>query len=305
MFNSKYPIVAVGMNTVSDVNLALAVSKAGAVPSLSSFNYYLGNDLIDLATLKKDLEYYQRHNQVCDFIFSTSDIVLIKNYQLFDFFKEFDIKFLEIIATDLLTSSGKLAVIRLLEKIKQENRKVFLKLLKISGSTKLLLDAFIKKSLIDGIILKGPNGAGRVANNSSSLEELTQVWSDIFSEIGIIPCGGVGSKEDVKNLISHGATAVGVGTLFAASEESCLSIEAKQRLINSSSSDISVLNTYDFNQNSLVFSNEGRSLDNNTNGLKKGIATGNAGHIFVGKGIDQIDKIRSVKDIIEDLCSLL
>jgi NAD(P)H-dependent flavin oxidoreductase YrpB (nitropropane dioxygenase family) len=305
MFNSKYPIVAVGMNTVSDVNLALAVSKAGAVPSLSSFNYYLGNDLIDLATLKKDLEYYQRHNQVCDLIFSTSDITLIKNYQLFDFFKEFDIKFLEIIATNLLTSSGKLAVIRLLTKIKQENRKVFLKLLKISDSTKLLLDAFIKKSLIDGIILKGPNGAGRVANNSSSLEELTRVWSDIFSEIGIIPCGGVGSKEDVKNLISHGATAVGVGTLFAASEESCLSVEAKQRLIKSNSSDISTLNTYDFDQNSLVFSNEGRSLNNNTVGLKKGIITGNAGHIFVGKGIDQIDKIRSVKDIVEDLCSLL
>jgi NAD(P)H-dependent flavin oxidoreductase YrpB (nitropropane dioxygenase family) len=301
MFNSKYPIVAVGMNKVSDINLALAVSRAGAVPSLSSFNYYLDNDLLDLIALKKDLDYYQEQNQKCDFIFSIDDKTLIKNSQLFDFFKEFDIKFLEIIDTRTLT---RLDFQELIEKIKTLDIKVFLKLLKITTDKTSRVNIFIQK-YFDGIIIKGPNGAGRVLDDTISLEEMTQQCVDIFSNMVIIPCGGVGSKEDVKSLLSYGATAVGVGTLFAASEESCLSVEAKQSLIKSNFSDISKLDTYDLQQNSLVFSIEAGSLENNTAGLKKGIATGTSGHIFAGKGIDHINEIRSVKNIVEDLCSLL
>ena len=39
-FNSKHPIIAMPMNGVSTVDLAIAVTRAGAVPSLSIFNYY-------------------------------------------------------------------------------------------------------------------------------------------------------------------------------------------------------------------------------------------------------------------------
>jgi NAD(P)H-dependent flavin oxidoreductase YrpB (nitropropane dioxygenase family) len=301
MFNSKYPIVAVGMNKVSDINLALAVSRAGAVPSLSSFNYYLDNDLLDLSALKKDLEYYQEQNQICDFIFSIDDITLIKNSQLFDFFKEFNIKFLEIIDTRTL---ARLDFQELITQIRVLDIKVFLKLLKITNDKNAQVNIFIQKNF-DGIIIKGPNGAGRVSDDVISLEEMTQQCADIFSNMTIISCGGIGSKEDVKSLLSCGASVVGVGTLFAASEESCLSAEAKQRLIKSNFSDISKLDTNDLHQNSLVFSIEGRSLANNTAGLEKGIATGTSGHIFAGKGIDYINEVRSVKDIIEDLCSLL
>ena len=38
LLGSKYPIIAMAMNKVSDVNLAIAVRKAGAIPSLSVFN---------------------------------------------------------------------------------------------------------------------------------------------------------------------------------------------------------------------------------------------------------------------------
>mgnify|MGYP003348685181 CR=1 FL=1 len=44
-FNSKYPIIALAMNQVSDAKFAIECSNAGIYPSISLFNYYKNNTI--------------------------------------------------------------------------------------------------------------------------------------------------------------------------------------------------------------------------------------------------------------------
>ena len=46
-FNSKYPIIALAMNQVSDAKFAIECSNAGIYPSISLFNYNTFNLLLD------------------------------------------------------------------------------------------------------------------------------------------------------------------------------------------------------------------------------------------------------------------
>jgi NAD(P)H-dependent flavin oxidoreductase YrpB (nitropropane dioxygenase family) len=159
---------------------------------------------------------------------------------------------------------------------------------------------------VDGIIIKGSNGAGRVSEDSNSdLKELVYKSIEMFPTKFIIPCGGVGTAYEIKELLAAGAGAVGIGTLFAAAKESPLSTLAKEKLVNANSDNLKKLKTYDFNQSALVFSKIDQNITNNTRGLVKGITTGEEGHIFAGKSINNITKVKSAKDIITDLCTLL
>ena len=55
------------------------------------------------------------------------------------------------------------------------------------------------------------------------------------------------------------------------------------------------------NQLALVFTPIKSDGINNTHGLTKGVRTGSEGHLFIGRGVDQITKIISVNDIVQNL----
>jgi NAD(P)H-dependent flavin oxidoreductase YrpB (nitropropane dioxygenase family) len=111
--------------------------------------------------------------------------------------------------------------------------------------------------------------------------------------------GGISRPRDVKKYLNMGCVAVAVGTLLAASEESCVSIETKKQMIQSTYEN--VVRLKNARQNALVFSETSTDDDNNTQSLIKGIASPNEGHIFAGKAINEITSIKPVKDIVEDL----
>jgi len=306
MFNTKYPIVAVGMNQVSTIKLAIAVSNAGAVATVSGFNYIDIDKTFNFSRLITDLELYQSSLNNCNFILSISDRLLLKYSELLTIIKAYKVMFLELIVNcEFLENQFLLNGI--LSDLKSENIKVLIKIISISPEISKPFIEYVNSSF-DGIIIKGPLGAGRVrslVNSSNSLSDLTQHCFDLFPGKSIVPCGGVGTPEEVKELIDLGAAAVGIGTLFAASAESPLSLEAKRKLISSNFEEVEKLNTTDLKQNALVFTRTEQDGDNNTAGLIKGIRSGIEGHLFAGKGINQINEIRSVKNIVEDLCSLL
>jgi hypothetical protein len=151
---------------------------------------------------------------------------------------------------------------------------------------------------LDGVILKGNTGAGRGVE-----------WIDIdYALLNIqrrypftptVMSGGISRTRDIKKYLNMGCTAVAVGTLLAASEESCVSIETKKQMIQSTYEN--VVRLKNARQNALVFSKVSVDDDNNTQALVKGIASPNEGHIFAGKGINEITSIKPVKDIVEDL----
>jgi len=106
--------------------------------------------------------------------------------------------------------------------------------------------------------------------------------------------------------MNNGAEAVGIGTLFAISIESPLSLAVKQKLVNTNQNDISLLT--DTKQNCVVFSD---STDDNpdwnsTQELQKGIkGNGSEGLIYIGHGIANVNQILPVTDIVSYLCSKL
>ena len=285
-FKSKYPIVAVGMNQVSTVELAIACHRAGIFPTISAFNNYKKN-ILQIEDFKKILEQYVS-------VTGTSNVIASMNIS--DFLNPTVLAIL----CDL-----KISHVELVDRISPENIKPILvhkaKFNKHAGHVifKVLAVNDICY-LFDGFIIKGPDGAGRSApGESNSLETYFNNLKKIAPSVAIIPSGGISTSHQVKQWIDKGATAVGIGSLFAASKESPITQTAKEKLVNATSNDLKVLD--EVNQLALVFTPIKSDGINNTHGLTKGVRTGSEGHLFIGRGVDQITKIISVNDIVQNL----
>ena len=152
----------------------------------------------------------------------------------------------------------------------------------------------------DGFIIKGPDGAGRSApGDSNSLDTYFANLKNIAPSVAIIPSGGISTSQQVKQWIDKGATAVGIGSVFAASKESPINQAGKEKMISATSNDLKVFDTV--NQLALIFTPSESDGINNTRGLTKGVQTGEVGHVFMGRGVDHITKILSVNDIVQNL----
>jgi hypothetical protein len=101
---------------------------------------------------------------------------------------------------------------------------------------------------------------------------------------------------------------VGVGTLFAACKESPLSPQAKQKILESSSSDISYLKNS--NRNALILGGGNLPQDeqdlNRQASLDQGLhGDGTQGLLYIGTGIDYVTEIRTVKETVDYLVGKL
>lgn len=290
----QYPIVAMAMNKVSDLALALAVRRAGGLPSLSIFNYYVSPEYIDRALLEHDLIAYRQVVGDCDILISTSVSALI-SLGLTELLTRFKVAAVELILDDdISTRADNTTVQDEIAQLQAGGVLVFTKT--------ITLDDIIPN--IDGIVLKGPDGAGRGNTSGISLVELFDTVHAEYPDLLIIPAGGISTAAHVKQYMDRGAWACGIGTLFAAAEESRVSRETKLKMVESTSQDISQLNngTVDtFAQNALVFSRVEGDNFNNTRGLMAGVRSAQHGHIFAGRGIDAVTAIVPVQTIISNL----
>jgi NAD(P)H-dependent flavin oxidoreductase YrpB (nitropropane dioxygenase family) len=298
ILGTKYPLMAAAMNQVSDANLAIAVREAGALPSISIFNYADHDNNVDYSILEEEISKYIDATGSALLVLSVDPTVI-------------DIKFIELLQKHSITH---MELIPNYEYIRKPWLRSVLEhnLLKIQAlGTKIILKVVAypediqywsvwNNKSVDMMCVKGPLGAGRVTTNNVDLVELTKQATTLG--IPVIAVGGVSTSEQVKMLLEAGAVAVSAGTLLAASIESCLSIEAKQKLVSASYNDISQLATIDLSQNALVITDvDPTDTVNNSKGLIHGVTTGTNGHIFAGKGIDSITQIDTVKNIIERL----
>jgi NAD(P)H-dependent flavin oxidoreductase YrpB (nitropropane dioxygenase family) len=281
-FGCEYPIVAAPMNKVSDVDLAVACHRAGIFPSLSIYNY------IETHSLEEAIDTFQSKTGSNKILLSLdSQEFLDKDVQ--ELILKLKISHLEILGDNNITQSSTWdEFLRDSKALQKEGVKILLK----------SLDSNNVSSELDGVILKSNTGAGRGVE-----------WIDIdyallsiarrYPAVPIIMSGGISKPRDVKKYLNMGCMAVAIGTLLAASEESCVSLETKQQMVNATYENITRLKNA--RQNALVFSEITIDDDNNTNALVKGIASPAEGHIFAGKGINEITSIKSVKNIVEDL----
>lgn len=297
-FNCKYPIASMAMNRVSDVQLAKAVRSAGALPSLSIFNYYAGPAMLNTTAFRQALiEYTTTYPDGGILISVDSDC-----YSTTDFVNlmiEFNIKCVEVICGDIVDedSDKNTGINDSAKKLKKHGILTFVKALGIYDLDNL--------TEIDGVIVKGSEGAGRGDTSGKSLKELVLEVQEKFPDMLIIPAGGIGNSKQVKEYMDMGVFAIGIGTMFAACAESKISTESKLKMVSASSADLSRLNNgtiSNYNQSALVFEKVNAPNDfNNTRGLMKGIVNPSSGHIFAGKGIDHITEILPASKVIQRL----
>jgi hypothetical protein len=282
MFPTKFPILLAGMNPVSDVNLAVACYQAGMMPTLCGFIYYrngnLNNALFDIGLT----EYVQRTG--------ASNVIPSLGGQ--DIENEDTLKILV---------KHTIQYVELIEGVDEESWPNIKKLCTDNNILPIIKILHYKEILngFNTVMLKGPTGAGRGNFDNLSLDDVFDTIKSKHPNINIIVSGGIGTGADIEKYLNKGAVAVAIGTLFAATKESCVSDATKQKMVESKSSDITRLG--DAKQNAIVFSVLPEDDYNNTKSIRLGIRSPNQGHIFSGNAIDQVNSISTVNTVLTNL----
>jgi len=285
------------MNKVSDVNLAIAVRKAGCLPSLSIFNYFVKLGVIDPALFERDLKDYQTAVGDASILISTNISALIDLDGFMDALLSYRVRAVEIILEDLEPDAENrrhVILPKIISRLRDNGTMVF---------TKTLMPGDLAPGA-DGIILKGPDGAGRGNLTGETLEQLFKTYTAMFPSKHVITSGGVGTSEQLKYYMDRGAFGVGIGTMFAVSAESKISTETKLKLVASGAADVKRLDngkTDTDSQNAVVFSETPGDNHNNTRGLMAGIKSPSLGHVFIGKGIEHANEILTCEEIVQRL----
>jgi NAD(P)H-dependent flavin oxidoreductase YrpB (nitropropane dioxygenase family) len=294
---NQYPIFAMAMNKVSDVNLAVAVHNAGGVGSLSVFNYVIASIIISPDLFKADIEKFIKITNSNNLLVSMGANEIF-NDKLFNVLLETKVKFVECIRyQENEVPDWRYKNTVLLKKaqlLKDVGTLVFTK--------ELDFDPVVES--FDGVILKGPDGAGRVSSSGQSLEQLFDMYKAEYPDLKIVVSGGIGTADQVKHYIDRGAYGVGVGTMLAVAEESKISHQAKMKIVEASVSDLKYLSN-GAQQRAIIFKELEKDNYNNSCGLVAGITDSSSGHIFSGTGVQYINSIRPARDIIEDLVKKL
>ena len=303
-FGCRYPIVAVAMNQVSDIDLAIAVAQAGGFPSISIFNYEL-KGTYNWKQIDTDLQRYKSVMNNCNLIFSIENNLLlntISHKAIVDLVKKHRISHIQLIP-NIIRYDCKQEIKHCYSILQDLGTKLIIKSISFPDHCDWFSWADGRRT-VDAVELKGPEGAGRVTNKNITLEQLIIECQTKFPNIPIIASGGIGTNDDVKRLLNLGVMAVGAGTIFAASTESPVSVKAKQKLIDATAQSLSKIDTFfdHDNQNALKFGNfDQPDSFNNTKSLKSGVQNGENGHIFAGHAINCIDEILPVDTIIQRL----
>ena len=311
IFNSKYPILEACMNKGSTLQLALAVHKAGAYPSLCSWTYQFGTKK-NFSLMHHDLESFSTstNSNNIHVSFELSELINYKS-ECLDIIKDFSLPTIEIIYNiqinqlpkDKFLQNAKLA----LGPIKNLGVKVFRRILFPVTEEEQQLH------YLDGFCVKGNDAAGtsNYMNESRSTLNLFLEQKKLTPNAIVIPYGGIGSAQDVKQYLDLGAEVVAVGTVLAACAESPIKSETKLAMVNATKQDIVKFvygNQLHYTLNALPFDEYDQVDDpNHTKSLVSGLYNKNTtkGHVYVGHGIDHIKEILPCKTVVENLCSLV
>lgn len=280
------------MNGASDLKLALAVSEAGAMPSLM----IKGPDRAD--QMAQDLDEFQRSTGHANLVIHLNyhDLVdrnimqLIRQHRVshVEFLGDLDPGMTTRQEFDRLMSDARY---RLALKTVRSISRVFIRIFSATTET----------DSIDAYALKGSDSAG--FTGKLTVAELFQLQKEIAPHLPLIPYGGIGTPRQVREYITDGAAAVAVGTLFAASQESCLALSLKQQMVLA---DRSSLTRFTSSQQALVVGDRDQitadASPNRRISLDAGLA-GQGGLVYSGAAIDHVTDIRPVKQIVDYLVS--
>jgi len=310
VFQSKFPILEACMNRGSTVELGVAVHNAGGYPSLCSWTYN-GR----LVSMQHDLDNFVKQTN-SNRIHLSFEINELAGNEAVGIVKSYNIATVEVIFgyTDTTRSYNESElesedeIVASLKKLHELGVTV----LKRSYST--MDEATRQRYFIDGFCVKGTEAAG--FTSTIPTRDLFIQQRDLTPTALMIPYGGVGTPEQVKDYFDLGAEIVAVGTLLAMSAESPVKTETKLAAINATKADLGT-RQHQFQQGAVVVERKQNMLTlgkytgpddaNGTIGLVKGLYKKNdhLGHAYLGHSVDQVKSILPCSEIIKNLTSLL
>jgi NAD(P)H-dependent flavin oxidoreductase YrpB (nitropropane dioxygenase family) len=303
IFQSTYPILEACMNKGSTLELALAVHAAGGYPSLCSWTYNGKPEL-----LQRDLDRFVSATG-SNRIHISFELDEYESDTVYQIVRSHGIPTVEIIYGDKNTfrptrTEAELTedVIKLLTPIKALGTRVFKRIYDPVDQATMDLH------LLDGFCIKGAESAG--FTSYTPIREVFLRQRYLTPGAMLIPYGGVGTAEQVREYIDMGAEMVAVGTVLALSTESSMSTETKLAALQSQSTDLTqfthTVGNVERKQNTLQFEPyTGPDDANGTMGLLRGLRGRETGHVYFGHGIDHVTELRGCKEIIQDLASCL
>jgi len=279
-FNAKYPIICTPMNKVSDAKLALAAQAAGIIPSLVASFTALSETAVELEKFNNGA------GNFTDLILAVSPAQL--SPELIDVILTYNVTHLQLLE-DIKNAAEEL----MLSGLKKKNIKIIVKRLSTNPRGVEYLH------LVDAIDIKGPEGASRVVNDGVPLSSRLSQLQMLYPDLPIIVTGGISTSAEIRQYLDAGAVAVGLGTVFALSEESCINYEKKLAMLEKSFANVRNIGVS--KQNAIIFTPIPDEDANHTRGLLIGRDSSSKGLLFAGKAIDNISSIKSVATIVKEL----
>jgi hypothetical protein len=259
------------MNFVSDARLAIACNRAGIVPSL------VGNDKIT--------EQLKEFRDSCP---SGNLILAIEPHRILmhsiTLFKKYGVSHIQLLDHPNLNT------------LKSLKRVTNIKIIHKSLSS---MDLSEIEPFLDAVDLKSPDAASRVVTTGQTTMERFLEQKATNPNLPIIVTGGISTSEQIKMYLEAGAEAVGLGTIFALSEESRIHPDKKLEMIKKSFSDVMSIGKN--RMNGIVFSETPDTDNNHSDGLRLGRDTKDQGVIWAGKALNNITAIESVQTIVDRL----
>lgn len=310
VFKSKYPILEACMNRGSTLPLALAVHNAGGYASLCSWSYDRNWDL-----MKQQVQEFQTKTQSNQLHVSFELEELTDPKQMHDIVLGLELPTVELIyGMKSITQSEFDDYLRnYVKPLRDHGVKVFRR------ATNTFTEEQMESLYLDGLMLKGRESAG--VRGPKTVRDFLIEQKQLTPHALLVPYGGVGLASQVADFLNIGAEIVGCGTVLAFSKDSPIKPEAKQWVKDHNSRDLKTYTNYfqktpetlgirKMSRNALEFQpyqgpDPWNGDENRTASLITGLydRTRNDGHLMVGGSINHIHEIRSVDDIIRDLCS--
>ena len=336
---AKLPIIQGGMGVgISLSNLAGNVAKYGAIGVISAAHPgYLENDF-EKNTLQANLRALKNHIKKAkeisnNGIIGVNIMVAMKNY------KEFVKASIEG-GADLIISGAGLPL-KLPEYTKNSEIKILPIVSSSKATKLILSYWKKHYNRIaDGIIVEGPEAGGHLGFKADTLdndiikfddnvkdiiETVKQLEFEYKKEIPVIVAGGVFDSNDIKKYMELGAKGVQIGSRFVATYECDVDMKFKEAYLNCNKSDIKIVKSPVGMPGRAINNEFLRKINNETNKISKcynclvpcnpsttpycisealiNAARGdiNNGLVFCGANAYRINKIMSVKDLLDEL----
>lgn len=306
----KYPIIQGAMSWITNAELVAAVSNAGGLGILGPHAGHNTNP-------NSFEEIYGRLKAEIRKVKSLTD----KPFGV-PVFLSYDLSTVDAIADLVIDEGVKVVLLNgmddydykpLVQKLKENNIKTIFRSL-----TPTVANAqYAEKIGADILVATGFDEGGTVPEKIIGTFSIVPMIADAVN-IPVMAAGGIADVRGVRAAFALGAEGVFSGTVFIATKENPAADNVKQLILNHNASDLLIFKTNPayyrsiptpYSEELVAMDEGGKTRDEIANkmygeqGLKVGMLDGNLenGYITVGNGLSFIKKIRSVKEVVEDL----